>query len=138
MFKQATGVYMVHIPYRGSAPAFTDLIAGQVQLMAESIPQAAQYAKQGNVRALAVTSRTRSTALPDTPTMIESAGTPRDVVAKLSAAFKQVLETPEIRDRMIAQGADPAFMDADAFGRFLAAELPRWATVVKASGAKVE
>ncbi len=69
MFKQAAGVFMVHIPYRGSAPAFTDLIAGQVQFMAESIPQAAQYAKAGKVRALAVTSTTRNQALPDVPTV---------------------------------------------------------------------
>ncbi len=72
MFKQATGTFMAHIPYRGSAPAFTDLIAGQVQVMAESVPQAAQYVKAGKLRALAVTSRERNPALPDTPTMIEA------------------------------------------------------------------
>lgn len=73
MFKTATGLFMVHIPYRGSAPAFTDLMAGQVQFMAESIPQAAAYHKQGKVRALAVTSRQRNPALPDVPTAIERA-----------------------------------------------------------------
>ena len=67
MFKSATGLFMVHIPYRGSAPAFTDLMAGQVQFMAQSIPQAAQYHKQGKVRALAVISRERNHALPDVP-----------------------------------------------------------------------
>jgi tripartite-type tricarboxylate transporter receptor subunit TctC len=72
MFKAATGLFMVHIPYRGSAPAFTDLMAGQVQFMAESIPQAAQYHKQGKVRALAVTSRERNPALPDIPTVMET------------------------------------------------------------------
>ena len=72
MFKSATGLYMVHIPYRGSAPAFTDLMAGQVQFMAESIPQAAQYHKQGKVRALAVTSRERNPALPEVPTVMET------------------------------------------------------------------
>ena len=72
MFKNETGLFMVHIPYRGSAPAFTDLMAGQVQFMAESIPQAANYHKQGKVRALAVTSAQRNPALPDTPTVIES------------------------------------------------------------------
>ena len=71
MFKSATGLFMVHIPYRGSAPAFTDLMAGQVQFMAESIPQAAAYHKQGKVRALAVTSRERNPALPDIPTLAE-------------------------------------------------------------------
>ncbi|WP_375141210.1 Bug family tripartite tricarboxylate transporter substrate binding protein [Ideonella alba] len=154
MFKQATGTFIVHIPYRGSAPAFTDLIAGQVQLMAESVPQAAQYVKAGKLRALAVTSRERSAALPDTPTLIESglmgfdvvgfygvlapAGTPRPVLEKLSGAFKAVLETPDIRTRMVSQGADPAFLDHEAFRGFLATEMPRWAAAVKASGTKLD
>jgi tripartite-type tricarboxylate transporter receptor subunit TctC len=154
MFKQATGTFIVHIPYRGSAPAFTDLLGGQVQLMAESIPQASQYVKQGKLRALAVTSRERNAALPDTPTMIESglkgfevvgfygmlapAGTPRPAVERLAAAFKATLETPDIRNRMVAQGADPAFLGPDEFARFLGAEMPRWAKAVKDSGAKLD
>jgi len=154
MFKTATGLFMVHIPYRGSAPAFTDLMAGQVQFMAESIPQAANYHKQGKVRALAVTSRERNPALPDIPTAIESglrdfevvgfygflapAGTPREVVHKLSDAFRQVLATPEIRSRMVTQGADPAFLGAEDFARFLSAEMPRWADAVQKSGAKLD
>ena len=154
MFKSATGLFMVHIPYRGSAPAFTDLMAGQVQFMAESIPQAASYHKQGKVRALAVTSRERNPALPDVPTVIESgikgfevvgfygflapAGTPKDAVNKLSDAFKQVLQMPDVRNRMVSQGADPAFMGADDFAAFLASEMPRWAEVVKKSGAKLD
>lgn len=154
MFKSAAGLFMVHIPYRGSAPAFTDLMGGQVQFMAESIPQAANYHKQGKVRALAVTSRERNPALPDVPTVIESglagfevvgfygflapAGTPRDVAARLSDAFRQVLANPEVRSRMVAQGADPAFMGGEEFGKFLAAETPRWAAAVKASGAKLD
>ena len=154
MFKSATGLFMVHIPYRGSAPAFTDLMGGQVQFMAESIPQAASYHKQGKVRALAVTSRERNPALPDIPTAIESglkdfevvgfygflapAGTPPDVVARLSDAFKQVLANPEVRNRMVSQGADPAFLDSAGFAQFLAAETPRWEKAVKASGAKMD
>ncbi len=154
MFKNATGLFMVHIPYRGSAPAFTDLMAGQVQFMAESIPQAANYHKQGKVRALAVTSRERNPALPDTPTVIESgikdfevvgfygflapAGLPRDVTARLSDAFKQVLASPEVRNRMVSQGADPAFLGSEDFTRFLAAEMPRWADAVKKSGARMD
>ena len=122
--------------------------------MAESVPQAAGYHKQGKVRALAVTSKERNPALPEVPTAIESglkgfevvgfygflapAGTPGDVVAKLSDAFKQVLMNPEVRSRMVAQGADPAFLGSDEFGRFLAAEMPRWAAAVKASGAKLD
>ncbi|RZJ24254.1 MAG: tripartite tricarboxylate transporter substrate binding protein [Haliea sp.] len=154
MFKNATGLFMVHIPYRGSAPAFTDLMGGQVQFMAESIPQAAAYHKQGKVKALAVTSRERNPALPDTPTVIESgiagfevvgfygflapAGLPRDVTAKLSDAFRQVLTSPDVRNRMISQGADPAFLGSEDFGKFLAAEMPRWADAVKKSGAKLD
>lgn len=154
MFKTATGLFMVHIPYRGSAPAFTDLMGGQVQFMAESIPQAAAYHKQGKVRALAVTSRERNPALPEVPTVIESgikgfevvgfygflapAGTPKDVVAKLSDAFGQVMQMPDVRNRMVSQGADPAFLGSDDFAKFLAAEMPRWADAVKKSGAKVD
>lgn len=154
MYKSATGAFMVHIPYRGSAPAFTDLMGGQVQFMAESIPQAANYHKQGKVRALAVTSRERNPALPDVPTAIESglkgfevvgfygfmapAGTPKDIVTKLSEAFKQVLANPEVRNRMVSQGADPAFLDSEEFGKYLTQETPRWAAAVKASGAKMD
>ena len=154
MFKSATGLFMVHIPYRGSAPAFTDLMAGQVQFMAESIPQAAQYHKQGKVRALAVTSRERNPALPEIPTVIETgianfevvgfygflapAGTPKEVVNKLSDAFKAVMNQTDIRSRMVAQGADPAFLGADDFAKFLTTEMPRWASVVQKSGAKLD
>ncbi|MDM0068217.1 tripartite tricarboxylate transporter substrate binding protein [Variovorax sp. J31P207] len=154
MFKSATGIFMVHIPYRGSAPAFTDLMGGQVQFMAESIPQAANYHKQGKVRALAVTSAARNPALPEVPTVIEAgikgfevvgfygflapAGTPKDVVAKLSDAFRQVLTSPEVRERMVSQGADPAFLGSEDFAKFLAAETPRWDKAVKASGAKMD
>ena len=154
MFKQATGTFIVHIPYRGSAPAFTDLMAGQVQVMAESIPQAAQYVKAGKLRALAVTSRERNPALPEVPTMIEAglkgfevvgfygvlapAGTPKAAVEKLSAAFKATLEVPEVRSRMVTQGADPAFLGSDDFTKFLGAEMPRWAKVVKDSGTKLD
>jgi tripartite-type tricarboxylate transporter receptor subunit TctC len=154
MFKQATGTYIVHIPYRGSAPAFTDLIGGQVQMMAESVPQAAQYVRQGRLRALAVTSRERNPALPETPTMIEAglqgfevvgfygmlapAGTPKPVIDRLAAAFKATLETPDIRSKMVAQGADPAYLGPDEFRNFLASEMPKWAKAVKDSGAKLD
>ena len=154
MFKQATGSFIVHIPYKGSAPAFTDLMAGQVQLMAESVPQAAAYVKAGKLRALAVTSAQRNPALPEVPTMIEAgipgfdvvgfygvlapAGTPKPVLDKLSAAFKAVLDNPEIRNRMVQQGADPAFLGHEDFSRFLAAEMPRWAQAVKDSGTRLD
>ena len=154
MLKQSTGISMTHVPYKGSAPAFIDLIAGQVQFMAESVPQAAQYARQGKVRALAVTSRERNAALPDTPTMAEAgvrnfevvgfygilapAATPKDVVERLVGAFKQVLEDPAIRDRMVQQGADPAFLGSGDFQALLKVEMPRWAAAVAASGTRLE
>ena len=154
MFKSATGTFIVHIPYRGSAPAFTDLLAGQVQIMAESIPQASQYVKQGKLRALAVTGRERNAALPDVPTFAEAgikglevvgfygmlapAGTPKDVVARLSDAFKQVLENSDIRSRMAAQGADPAFLNSEQFAAYLAAQMPIWAKAVKDSGTRLD
>ncbi len=154
MLKQSTGISMTHVPYKGSAPAFIDLIAGQVQFMAESVPQAAQYAKQGTVRALAVTSRERNAASPDTPTMAEAgvrnfevvgfygilapAATPKDVVERLAGAFRQVLEDPAIRDRMVQQGADPAFLGSTDFQALLKAEMPRWAAAVAASGTKLD
>ena len=154
MLKSETGIFMVHIPFKGSAPAFTDLIAGHVQFMAESVPQAANYAKQGKVKALAVTSAKRNPALPNTPTVIETGianlevvgfygilapkGTPPDVTNKLSQAFKETLESPEIQKRMIEQGADPAYLNADQFTKYLASEMPRWAKAVKQAGAKLD
>ena len=154
MLKSETGIFMVHIPFKGSAPAFTDLIAGHVQFMAESVPQAANYAKQGKVKALAVTSAKRNPALPNTPTVLETGvanlevvgfygilapkGTPSDVTIKLSQAFKETLESPDIQKKMIEQGADPAYLNADQFTKFLAVEMPRWAKVVKQAGAKLD
>jgi len=154
MLKSETGIFMVHIPFKGSAPAFTDLIAGHVQFMAESVPQAANYAKQGKVKALAVTSAKHNAALPNTPTVIETGvanlevvgfygilapkGTSPDVTNKLSQAFKDTLESPEIQKKMIEQGADPAYLNADQFTKFLAIEMPRWAKVVNQAGAKLD
>jgi tripartite-type tricarboxylate transporter receptor subunit TctC len=154
MLKSETGIFMVHIPFKGSAPAFTDLIAGHVQFMAESVPQAANYAKQGKVKALAVTSAKRNTALPNTPTVIETGvanlevvgfygilapkGMPADVTNKLSQAFKETLESSDIQKKMIEQGADPAYLNADQFTKFLAIEIPRWAKVVNQAGAKLD
>jgi len=154
MLKSETGIFMVHIPFKGSAPAFTDLIAGHVQFMAESVPQAANYAKAGKVKALAVTSAKRNSALPNTPTVLETGvanlevvgfygilapkGTPPDVTNKLSQAFKETLESPEIQKKMIEQGADPAYLNADQFTKYLASEMPRWANAVKQAGAKLD
>jgi tripartite-type tricarboxylate transporter receptor subunit TctC len=125
--------------------------------MAESVPQAAQYHKQGKVRAIAVTSAARNVALPDIPTVIEQggaalknfevvgfygvlapAGLPKDISTKLSGAFKTIMEMPDIRNRMITQGADPAYLDSEAFSAFLSKQMPVWATAVKLSGARLD
>ena len=154
MLKTETGIFMVHIPFKGSAPACTDLIAGHVQFMAESVPQAANYAKQGKVRALAVTSAKRNPALPNVPTVLETGvanlevvgfygvlapkGTPPELVNRLSQAFKETLDSPEVQKKMIDQGADPAYMSAEQFTRYLTAEMPRWENAVKQAGAKLD
>jgi len=154
MFKQASGTFIVLIPYKGSVPALTDVMGGQAQMMADSVPLFTQYIKASKVRALAVTSKQRSAALPDVPTMEEAgmkgfdvvgfygmlapAGTPKDVVAKLSGALRTVLADPDTRARLEQQGAEPAWQSPDAFGETIAAEQKRWGQVIKASGARID
>lgn len=154
LFKSMTGVYMVHIPYRGSAFAMQDLLTGQVQVMFDNMPSALPQVKAGKLRALAVTSARRSPAAPDVPTLTESglsgyeasswfgmlapAGTPPEIVEKLNAAIVKALQSPEVRDRLASQGAEPASLTPAEFARFIDAEIAKWAKVVKASGAKVD
>ena len=154
MLEQATGIQMVHVPYKGTAPAFTDLLAGQVQFMSESIPQVTQYLKAGKVRALAMTGKERNAAIPDVPTMAEAgvknfevvgfygvlapAKLPADVTAKLTDAFKKTLAADEVKTRMVAQGADPAYLDSAQFMQFLQAESARWSAAVKKAGVKLD
>ncbi|MDW3686689.1 tripartite tricarboxylate transporter substrate binding protein [Cupriavidus sp. CV2] len=154
MFKQASGTFIVHIPYKGSAPALTDVMGGQAQMMADSIPLFTQYIKAGKVRALAVTSKHRSPALPDVPTMEEAglknfevvgfygmlapAGTPKELVAKLSGALQTVLGEADTRAKLEQQGAEAAWQGPEAFGQTIAAEQKRWGQVIKASGAKID
>ncbi len=154
MFKQAVGIDMLHVPYKGTSPAFVDLLAGQVQFMAESIPQVSQYVKAGKVRALAITGVERNPALPDVPTMAEAGvknfvlvgfygilapvNTPKDVVAKLSQAFRDTLDAPDVKARMVQSGADPAYLDSEKFAVYLQTESGRWAAAVKAAGVKLD
>ena len=154
MLKQATGIDMLHVPYKGTSPAFVDLLAGQVQFMAESIPQVSQYVKSGKVRALALTAAERNSALPDVPTMAEAGvknfvvvgfygilapvNTPKDVVARLSLAFRDALDSTEVKMRMTQSGADPAYLDSDKFTAYLQTESARWAAAVKAAGVKLD
>ena len=155
LFKTVTGVYMVHFPYRGSAPAVTDLIAGNMNVMFDNLPSALPHIKSGRLKALAVTSRTRSPALPNVPTIEEAAGlkgfdasswfglfapagTPRAIVDKIQADVAKALALPEVRERFLAQGADPGGNTPEQFAAFIRAETDKWTRVVKFSNAKVD
>ncbi|HEY5861743.1 MAG TPA: tripartite tricarboxylate transporter substrate binding protein, partial [Casimicrobiaceae bacterium] len=154
LFKVMTGVQMTHIPYKGSAPALTDLVGGQVQLMFDNLPSSLAFIKAGKLRALAVTSAQRSPALPDVPTVAESgvpgfeasswfgllapAGTPRDIVTKINADTQKWLASPDAKDKLAAQGAAAAGGSPEDFAKHIQAETAKWARVVKESGAKVE
>jgi len=155
LFKTMTGVSMQHVPYKGSAPALADLTGGQVQLMFDNLPSALPLIKAGKLRALAVTSLARASALPDVPTVAESGlpgfeasswfgllapgGTPKDVITKVNAEVAKWLATPEAKEKLAAQGAIVASgLTPDDFTRHIASETTKWQKVVKDSGAKVE
>ena len=154
LFKAMTGVDMLHIPYKGSAPAVADLVAGQVQLMFDNLPSSIQQVRAGKLRAIAVTSLRRSPVLPDVPTIAESglpgyeasswfgmhapAKTSKDIVNKLHATVAKALRTPEMIERFTSLGADPVGNTPEQFTEFVRDEIAKWAKVVKASGAKVE
>jgi len=155
MFKVMTGVQMAHVPYKGSAPALADLMGGQVQLMFDNLPSSLALIKAGKLKPLAVTSLTRSSALPDVPTIAESglpgfeasswfgllapAGTPKEVVAKINGEVAKWLATPDAKEKLAAQGAiASAALTPEDFARHITAETAKWAKVVKDSGAKVE
>jgi len=154
MFKQMTGVELVHVPYRGSAPAVNDLIAGQVDLMFDNLPSSIEQVRGGNLRAIAVTSAKRSAALPDVPTIAESglpgfdasswfaifapAKTPPEIVQKLNAEVLKALADPELQKRFADIGGEIRPYKPDELGAFVKAEIEKWAKVVKTSGAKIE
>jgi tripartite-type tricarboxylate transporter receptor subunit TctC len=154
LFKTMTGVQMTHVPYKGSAPALTDLLGGQVQLMFDNMPTALPHAKAGKLRPLAVTTAKRSPAMPDLPTIAEAgvpgyeasswfgvlapAGTPKDVVTKLNKEIVRILALPEIKERLSGQGAEPVGDTPEQFAAHIKAEIAKWERVVKASGAQVD
>jgi tripartite-type tricarboxylate transporter receptor subunit TctC len=154
LFKSMTRTFMVHIPYKGSAPALNDLIAGQVQLMYDLVLTAAPHVKSGAVRALAVTGRERSAALPGVPTVAESgvpgyevtawfgffapAGTPAAVVGTLNTETVKALRHQDLRDRLGSQGAEPVTSTPEQFSAYVKEELTKWTKVVKASGMKAD
>lgn len=154
LFKMLAKVDMVHIPYKGSGPAMTDMIGGQVQVMFDNMPSALPHVKAGKLRALAVTSAQRSPSAPDVPTMNEAGvagfdvqswfglvapkGTPKEIITRVNAEAVKALGTADIKERFLDLGAVPGPMSPEAFGEYIRAEIIRWGEVVKASGAKVE
>ncbi|MNK82868.1 Tripartite tricarboxylate transporter family receptor [compost metagenome] len=155
LFKTQTKTFMVHFPYRGSGPALTDLSGGTMQLMFDNLPSSMQLIKSGKLKALAVTSAKPSPALPDLPTvaaaaklpnfeasswfgLLAPAGTPGDIVHRIQQEVAKSLATPAVRERMLAQGADPVGNTPEQFAAFIRAETTKWAKVVKDSGAKVD
>ena len=148
MFKMMTGVNMVHVPYRGQAPALTDLLAGQVQVMFDPVVTSLGHIRDGRLRALAVTTPVRSEVLPDVPTVGDfvpgyeasiwfgagaPSGTPAEIVGKLNAEINAGLADPRIKARLVDLGATPLPMTPADYGKFVADEVERWGKVVRAA-----
>jgi len=154
LFEALAGVDMLHVPYKGSSPLLVDMLAGRVDMTFDSYTVYEEHIKAGKVRALGVTSKTRMGALPQVPTIAESglagydvsnwlgvfapAGTPKDVIARLHTALGRTMATPELRTQLIALGIEPTFGTPEELAALIRAELPRWAMIVKKSGATVE
>jgi tripartite-type tricarboxylate transporter receptor subunit TctC len=154
LFKLRTGLQIVHVPYKGTAPALTSLIAGETDLSFANIPAILQHVKSGRLRPLASTGSKRSSMMPEVPTMKEAgvdgvevnvwygvlapAATPKEMVAGLSRAVAKAAHDPEMRRRLAEQGAEPVGNSAEEFSRMLREEVAKWAEVVKVSGARAE
>jgi tripartite-type tricarboxylate transporter receptor subunit TctC len=154
LFATMAGVKLTHIPYKGSAPALTDLVGGHVAIYFSSLPPAIALIKEGKVRALAVTGPQRSALLPNLPTVAEAAlpgyesvlhygivapaGTPRPIVEKLNAAMQAALAEADVRERIVADGAEPLPGTPEDYAADIDREETKWSKVVRVSGAKVE
>ncbi len=153
MFMMMTGVKMQHVPYRGAAPAITDMLGGQVQLIFDNMPSILQHIRAGSLRALAVTTTTRSALLPDVPVLADTVPgyeasalfgmgapkkTPPEIIAKLNKEINEVLAEPAIKAKLIDLGGEPLPGTPEAFGKMIVAETEKWEKVVKAAGLKVE
>ena len=153
MLQQMTGTSMVHVPYKGSGPAASDAAGGQLPLAIVDLTSALPHIRSGRIRALAVTGAQRSVTAPEIPTVAESgvpgfdavgwfgvvapAGTAAPVIARLNAEIVDGMKVPEIRERLLAGGAEPATSTPEEFGSFIRAEVPKWARVIKAAGVKL-
>jgi tripartite-type tricarboxylate transporter receptor subunit TctC len=154
LFKAMAGLDIVHIPYKGSSGARTDVLGGQVQMMFDAITTMAPNVRAGKVKALATTGKTRSPVMPDLPTMAEAGvpgyeaviwlgvmaprGTPAPVVQRLNAEIRKAVSGPELKQAWAKQGATPMSMSTEEFGQYLRDDIAKWAKVVKFSGAKVD
>ena len=153
LFKAMTGVNMVHVPYRGSAPALTDLLGGQVHVMFDNMPSSVAHIKAGSLRPLAVTTETRNEQLPDVPTVGETVpgyeasawfgigvpkGTPKEIIEKLNKAVQEAFDDPKVKARLAELGGTPLRGTPEDFGKIIAAETEKWMKVVEFSGATVE
>ena len=153
-FKLRTQTDIVHVPYKGTGPAVTDLLGGQIELMMTGAPAVMSHVKAGKMRALAISSAQRIASLPSLPTIAEAgvpgfeaiqwygvvapAGTPEAVIARLNAEVNHALATPELNARLVAEGAEAAPTTPQAFGAFIAAEIERWRPVIQKAGLKAE
>jgi len=153
MFMAMTDTKMQHVPYRGAAPAITDMLGGQVQVIFDNMPSIIQHVRSGALRALAVTTLESSAQLPDVPTVAATVPgyeasalfgmgapkkTPPEIIEKLNREINAVLAEPEMKTRLTELGGEPLIGTPDAFGAAIAAETEKWTKVVKFSGAKVE
>jgi tripartite-type tricarboxylate transporter receptor subunit TctC len=154
LFKTLAGVDIVHVPYKGNGPAYTDLIGGHVSVMFPTIPTAIPHVRAGKLRALAVTTRSRTAITPELPTISESgvpgydvsswygllapAGTPAATVARLQREIVKVLRLPDVSEKLMAQGLDLVGNTPEEFAAILKSEIAKWAKVVTASGARVD
>ncbi len=153
MFMAMTGCKMQHVPYRGAAPAITDLLGGQVQVIFDNMPSIIQHIRSGALRALAVTTTERSPLLPDTQTVAETVPgyeasalfgigapkkTPKEIITKLNTEINTILADPEMKKRLAELGGDPLIQTPEKFGADIAAETEKWKKVVEFAGLKVE
>lgn len=154
LFKSLAGIDVVHVPYKGGAPALADLVAGQLSFMIENVPGTLPFVKDGKLRALAITSRQRLALVPDVPTMIEGGvpgyemigwngifvpkGTPAEVVTRLGADLARILRTAEVKEQMARLGAVPVGSTPAEFAAFVQAESQRWGKIIKDLGIKPE